>query len=232
MSIKFHIPDFTHHFGVNLAIASMLKGAPEYFREGVEIASVFGTFPQSLWNGGRTTGGKCDLNYVKHVIKTFNSMGIPLRFTFTNPVLEEKHLSDEFCNTVMQLADNGLNEVIVNSQILEDYIREKYPNYKITSSTCKRITELDKLSEELEKKYNLVVVDYDFNNKFELLEQIPNKERCEILINPVCDPGCKMRVEHYRKIGLQQIEFCDHIKNHPSIFTLNAIRRNICSSVS
>ena len=215
MKVKFHIPDFTHHYGVNLAIAMMLKNCPEYFREGVEIASVFGTFPQSLWNGGRTTGGKCDMNYVKHVLKTFNNIGIPLRFTFTNPVLEEKHLSDKFCNDIMKLADNGLNEVIVNSPILEEYIRTVYPRYKLTSSTCKRITELDKLKEELEKDYSIVVVDYDFNNKYELLEQIPHKEKCEILINPCCDPNCKKRVEHYRRIGLQQIEFCEHIENHP-----------------
>lgn len=216
MKVKFHLPDFAQHFGLNFVFLTMLENCPQYFREGVEIASVFGTFPQSLWNGGRNTNGVCGLDFAKHVIKSFNDHNIPLRFTFTNPVLEKKHLNDKFCNDIMKLADNGLNEVIVNSSVLEEYIRNKYPNYKLTSSTCKRITEIDKLNDELEKDYSLVVIDYDFNNKFDLLEKIQHKEKCEILINPCCDPECKMRTEHYRRVGLQQIEVCEHIAKNPN----------------
>lgn len=215
MRVRFHLPDFANHYGVNIIFVSMLKNCPHFFREGVEIASVFGTFPQSLWNGGRTTMGICDMNFVKRAVNGFNNKGVPLRFTFTNPVLEKKHLSDKFCNDVMKLADNGFNEVIVNSPVLEEYIRRKYPDYKLTSSTCKRITDLEKLREELEKDYSLVVLDYDLNNKFDILEKLPHKEKCEILVNACCNPACKMRKEHYRRIGLQQIEICDHIRNHP-----------------
>ncbi|MDE7104688.1 MAG: hypothetical protein K2O36_02275 [Ruminococcus sp.] len=214
MKVRFHLPDFAKHFGLNFVFVSMKENCPHFFREGVEIASVFGTFPQSLWNGGRNTDGICDLNFAKRVLNSFNSHGIPLRFTFTNPALEKKHLNDKFCNDIMKLADNGMNEVIINSQLLEDYIRRKYPNYKLTSSTCKRITDLHKLNEELEKNYNLVVIDYDFNNKFDILEKITHKKKCEILINPCCNPECSMRAEHYRLVGLQQIEFCEHIKKH------------------
>ena len=112
----------------------MLEISPELFREGVEIASVYGVFPPSLWNGGRVKYGVCSKDFVKGVIKAYNKRNIPLRFTFTNPMIEKKHLSDEFCNMVMHLADNGFNECIVMSPILEDYIRKNYPNYKLTSS--------------------------------------------------------------------------------------------------
>lgn len=175
MKVRFHLPDFSGHFMFNLIFIEMLKHCPEYFREGVEIASVYGVFPPSLWNGGRIQQGNCDRKFIKSVINEFNERGIPLRFTFTNPVLEKKHLSDDFCNMVMNLANNGLNEVIVMSPLLEDYIRKKYPKYKITSSTCKRITEPDLLCDELNKDYHIVVVDYDLNNKFDILEKIPNK---------------------------------------------------------
>ena len=144
MNVKFHLPDFTTHFTLNLVFLSMLKSCPQYFREGVEIASVYGAFPPSLWNGGRVIGGKCDESFVRQAVEAFNSQGIPLRFTFTNPALKEEHLSDPFCNMVMKAADNGMNGVIVNSPLLEDYIRKEYPNYKITSSTCKRITDPEK----------------------------------------------------------------------------------------
>lgn len=211
MKVGFHLPDFANQFKFNLVFITMLENCPQYFREGVEIASIYGTFPQSLWNGGRATTGLCDTKFADIVIRTLNKHGIPLRFTFTNPMLEEKHLSDKFCNDIMKLADNGMNEVIVNSPLLEDYIRKTYPNYKLTSSTCKRITEPDKLLEEMKKDYSIVVLDYDFNNRFDILETLPDKERMEILVNACCDPECSRRTEHYRHLGLQQIAMCEHI---------------------
>ncbi len=214
MKVRFHLPNFSERYKFNYVFAMMLKNEPQYFREGVEIASFYGAFPPSIWNGGRTIGGTCDEGFVKSVLKLFNDQGIPLRFTFTNPVLKEEHLHDEFCNMVMRLADNGLNEVIVNSPLLEDYIRNTYPNFKLTSSTCKRITSVDQVAEELNKDYHIVVLDYDLNNRFEILEKLPHKEKLEILANACCDPACAKRKEHYRIIGEQQIIYNEHLKKH------------------
>ena len=97
----------------------------------------------------------------------------------------------------MAMANNGMNECIVMSPILEDYIRHNYPKYKLTSSTCKRITDPAKLEEELGKDYSIVVVDYDFNNNFEVLEKLPRKQDCELLVNACCEPGCPRRSAHY-----------------------------------
>ena len=139
-----------------------------------------------------------DKNFIRAVIKAVNDRGIPLRFTFTNPVLEKKHLSDPFCNMVMAMANNGLNEAIVVSPLLEDYIRNNYPKYKLTSSTCKRITDPKALEEELGRDYHIVVVDYDFNNNWEVLEKLPRKKDCELLVNACCEPNCPRRSAHYR----------------------------------
>ena len=215
MRVRFHLPNFTNHFRFNMVFASMLRNAPHYFREGVEIASFYGVFPPAVWNGGRTVGGTTSVDFMKEAIRVANNAGIPLRFTFTNPMLKEEHLHDEFCNTIMKLADNGFNEVIVNSPLLEDYIRTTYPNYKLTSSTCKRITDVEELKAELEKDYHIVVLDYDLNNKFDILESLPHKEKIEILSNACCDPGCKLRKTHYQLIGEQQILYNEHLKKHP-----------------
>ena len=107
---------------------------------------------------------------------------------------------------ILDMADNGLNECIVNSPAVEDYIRKTHPNYKLTSSTCKGIRELDAIKAELDKDYSLVVLDYNWNNNFEALEQMPSKERLEILVCPYCYPNCSKRSEHYRFLGEQQIK--------------------------
>lgn len=215
MDINFHIPDFINHCRLNLLLLTLMQQHPEYFRDGVKIASVFGAFPPSLWNGGRNTVGVVDDEIIKQVTKAFNSRGIPLRFTFTNPLVEEKHLGDPFCNKVMRMCDNGLNEVIVLSPILEEYIRKNYPSYKITSSTCKEIRNADELSAELEKDYHYVVLDYNWNNNFEFLETLPHKEKCELLINACCVPNCPRRGEHYRSIGETQIKYAEYMKTPP-----------------
>lgn len=215
MRVRFHLPDFTRHFLLNVTFAEMLRRCPEYFREGVEIASVYGTFPPSMWNGGRFQEGVCDEGFIRHVIKTFNDRGIPLRFTFTNPALKEEHLSDRFCNMVMQFADNGLNEAIVVSPILEEYIRRNYPSYKLTSSTCKRITDAEALRSEVGKDYHIVVIDYDLNHDFETLASLPDKKKCELLVNACCNPGCVHRTGHYKFIGEEQILYAKHVEEHP-----------------
>ncbi len=208
MEINYHLPSFTDHYSLNLLMFDYMKEHPEYFRDGIRIASAFGCFDGSIWNGGRNVRGKYDPVINKKILKEFNDRGIPLRFTFTNPEIEEKHLGDKYCNEIMELANNGLNEVIVFSPILEEYIRENYPKYKITSSTCKQIRNMADLNAELDKNYNLVVIDYNWNNKFDELALIKDKGRCEILVNACCQPQCPRRGDHYSTIGKYQIEIC------------------------
>ena len=55
---KFHLPGFTIHAKFNLVFLNMLKNSPEFFRDGVEIASFYDVFPPAMWNGGRPVGGE------------------------------------------------------------------------------------------------------------------------------------------------------------------------------
>lgn len=203
--VRFHLPGLRYNYPLNMTILSMLRQHPEFFRENLEIASFFGEFPTSLWNGGRfSNNDQCDAPFVQNVVRSINAQGIPVRFTYTNPLLTEKDLGDDYCNFCMETADNGMNEVLVVSPVLEAYIRRKYPRYKINSSTCKEIRGVEAVNEELEKDYSLVVLDYNLNNQFELLEQVAHKEKCEILVNACCVPDCPRRGEHYRHIAKQQ----------------------------
>lgn len=205
MRVKFHLPGLRYNYPLNMTLLSMLKTYPEFFRPGLEIASFFGEFPTSKWNGGRfSNGDQCDAGFIQNVIRSINEQGVPIRYTYTNPILNSSDLDDPYCNFCMQAADTGMNEVLVVSPVLEEYIRKTYPGYKINSSTCKEIRDIEGLNEELEKDYALVVLDYNLNNQFELLEKIEHKERCEILVNACCVPNCSRRGDHYKQIAKQQ----------------------------
>ncbi len=203
MKMKFHIPDFWKHWELNLNLIDMIKEHPEYFNDGLEIASCFGCFAPALWNGGRTLGGYTSREQITNTIKWFNERNVPIRYTFTNPTITEKDLKDPFCNRLCKMAENGFNELICNAPVLEEYIRNTYPKFPLISSTCKQLEEHDQLMEEFEKDYKLVVLDYNWNNDFERLAKIPEeyRSRCEILINPYCVPHCKRRGEHYKVLG-------------------------------
>ena len=76
MEVNFHLPGLRYNFPLNMLILSLMEQKPEWFREGLKIASFFGEFPSSLWNGGRPSNyDQCDAGFVKNVIKTINDKG-------------------------------------------------------------------------------------------------------------------------------------------------------------
>lgn len=215
MEVCFHLPGLRQNYPLNMLVLNLLKTKPDWFREGVKIASFFGEFPTSLWNGGRPSNyDQCDATFIRNVVKNINAQGVPVRYTYTNMLISEPDLADPYCNFCMEVADNGMNEVMIFSPVLEKYIREKYPSFKLNSSTCKEIRDIDQVNEELKKDYYLVVLDYNFNNKFEELEKIEDKARCEILVNTLCKPNCPRRGDHYKNIAKNQRIMLKN-RNHP-----------------
>lgn len=90
--IKFYLPDFYNKFALNELVINLLNEYPECFYDNIEIGAVYGCFPGSLWNGGRVCPGYARKEQVLAVLEEYNKRGIPCRFTFTNSLLEEKHL--------------------------------------------------------------------------------------------------------------------------------------------
>jgi len=204
---KFHLPGVRYNFPLNMFWVSLLEHYPERFREGVEIASFFGAFPLSLWNGGRLIQhDQCDAAYVQNVIKAVNDKGIPIRYTFNNTGITKPDLEDSFSNFCMEAGNNGFNEVIIASPVLEEYVREKYPDYPVNSSTCKELRTIEAIKKELEGDYKTVVLDYNMNNQWDIINQIDEKdrERVEVLVNTLCEPNCKRRGDHYLYIAKNQ----------------------------
>lgn len=213
--VYWHLPGFCYFRVINQLFINLMKDYPDKFYDGYKIGSVYGSFPGAIWNGGRTVFGVTSKSDMKNIIDSYNSKGVPVRFTWTNSLLEEKHVYDTYCNLIMEQANNGLNQVLVNREPLENYIRENYPDFKRISSTTKRIVDLEGLKKELEKDYFLVVLDYDMNHNEEVLKDIePYADRVEILVNEICFPGCPKRTEHYMTESRLQLEY-DYRESFP-----------------
>lgn len=206
--VYWHLPGFCYFRLLNQMILNMMKDYPDKFRDGYKIGSAYGSFPGAIWNGGRTVFGITGKSDIEAVLKLYNSRGVPVRFTWTNALIEERHTYDTYCNLIMKLADNGLNQVLVNTPVLEEYIRKEYPRFPLISSTTKRIVGVEGVLEELKKDYYLVVLDYDLNHNEEALKVLePYADRLEILVNEVCFPNCPKRSEHYLQQSKLQLEY-------------------------
>jgi hypothetical protein len=215
--IHIFLPGFYENFRLIIFLHDWMEKEPELFHEGMKISAAYGCFPGNIWNGGRVIIGLASKADIEYAIREYNSRGIALRYTYTNPCLEQIHLLDTYCNLCMELADNGQNEILVNSDLLENFVRAHYPDYKIISSTTKCLYDVERIRQELEKDYHLVVLDSAMNNT-EQLFALDHKEKIELIVNHYCADNCPRRKEHYRLVGEAQLEYdsvsfpCENIK--------------------
>lgn len=207
MKLYFSIPDFYYNFNINSALLRLMDERPEMFYDNIVVDSVYGCFPSAVWNGGRTIFGAPDAKNVENTLAFFNERGVSCRYTFTNCLLEEKHLKDTWCNLLLDKANNGKNSVIVNSEVLEQYLRKNYPDLPIISSTTKCIRSIEEFNRECENGYQLSVLHYDFNNKFDKLEQIIHPELVEVVANEYCVADCRAREMHYKALSAAQLYY-------------------------
>ena len=142
MAIGYALGGMYSHYNVNVALFNMKRDYPECFRDDFTIDAIFGNFQYCLWDGGRIFlhYEHATLEKVKQLQEYYNNqLKVPIRFIYTNTQIEEKHLQDRFCNLVTKLCENDMNEIVVNSPLLEKYLRSEYPRYKYISSTTKCI---------------------------------------------------------------------------------------------
>lgn len=173
---------------------------PHKLIEGANIAGVYG-IPNSCscWAAGRYIQAPPMLGDFMLDLNLLNSYNVGFCLTFTNSLITEKELGDVQGNMIMELANNGMNSVIVSSPYLEEYLRNRYPNFKYISSITKCEDSIDAINEACER-YDLVVPNHFYNKNFEFLKQIKHPEKIKLLANSFCSSYCKKSAYHYNLI--------------------------------
>lgn len=205
--IQFTVPDFYEKGQFNLDWIGFMRLYPYKFEE-CAVTSVYGSFPLMIWAGGRQN--KVDninfvgLEDVKRIFEMFNSNGVGVVLTCTNSLIGKEHLGDFYCNSVIEILEkSSLNAVLVNSPVLEVYLRNTHPQLKINRSTTTCSKDLT------EPRYDRIVVDFTLNNSPSLRDAVLTKEqrkRLEIMLNDTCPPYCPYRKEHYKYISQYNLQ--------------------------
>lgn len=217
--IEYSLPGLYSCFKLNKAFIHTIENHTNVLRPDVKISSVYGCFPPAIWNGGRKMSGTCSIEQIEEEIDFWNSRNIECRFTFTNSEIGKEHIHDTFCNKLLKIANNGMNGVIVNSDVLATYIRKVYPRYALISSTTKCLKSLNELENECKKEFDIVVLDYSLNHSDQVLA-LPNSSKLEILVNAYCRDDCPERKTHYEVLSKSQMDFEERSSFHECRYVL------------
>lgn len=166
----------------------------------------------SPWAGGRKTFiSLIDSDYLEeHLNKVLSSGFIP-NFTFTKPYIKKDDLNDKISNWILDYGIEHGCEFLVASDLLYNYIKDKYPQAKISASILqgkmkfhnpkKRFDmnyELNFYNEKMDK-YERVVARPEFI--IEALEKnidkIRDVSKIEVHINETCIPNCENSLPCY-----------------------------------
>lgn len=218
--VLYHLPGLFEFYELYSIILPLFSNHREFFYEWCEIGSIYGAPADCIWGGGRVGFG--DDNPAK-VIELAKKYGISARLTFSNSLLESKHLTDRRCNELCRMLVNSegvKNGVIVHSEILFNYLKEKYPELYLVSSTTKVLTDYDDFLNELRRDdFEYVVPDFRLNKAFDRLKGLPDvlKAKVEFLCNECCFIGCTDRKACYENVSRKSlgIECDDHICRAP-----------------
>jgi len=204
----FHLPGLFEFYELYRLFLPLFREHREYFYDWCEIGSLYGAPAGCLWGGGRTGYGETN---ARDAFSLAAEYGISARLTFSNSLLREEHLSDRRCNALCAMLEGNSgvqNGVIVHSDLLRDYLLEKYPGLYLVSSTTKVLTDFSQQEAELSRKeFRYVVPDFRLNKSFDRLSALPADLKCkvEFLCNECCYIGCGERKRCYENVSRKNL---------------------------
>ena len=221
MKAYYHLPGLFEFYELYRAFLPLFREHREWFYDGCEIGSVYGAPGDCLWGGGRVGFGEARPADVAALMREY---GVSARLTFSNSRLRPEHLSDGKCNALCALFEKGggvENGVILHSELLLDYLRERYPGLYRVSSTTKVLTDFGDFEAELNRpEFRFVVPDFRLNKAFDRLFGLSDdqKAKVEFLCNECCWFQCPERRACYENVSLKNLgEPCpDHVCASPT----------------
>ncbi|MBP3301912.1 MAG: hypothetical protein J6L64_02105 [Opitutales bacterium] len=187
---------------------------------GIKILKLVHGSPLFLWNSGRVLPrAACTAEQMRDAGLAYARRGIAVDLTFTNHLLKEEHVSDPTGNALLNFFERqnptGNNAVICASDALFEHVGKNYPKLKRVSSILKVTVENGRGNADyyrkLAERFDKVMVHPDDSTNFEMLAQLEDKDRYEILVNEYCIRGCKIRPWHYKYLSSLAMNYFGHV---------------------
>ncbi len=206
MDAHYHLPGLFEFYDLYALFLPLFREHREYFYDWCHIGSIYGAPTGCIWNGGRVSLGDAD---PRDVLALMQEYGISPRLTFSNSLVQKEHLADRKCNALCALwNDRGGGGVIVHSELLLEYLKQRYPALYFVSSTTKVLTDWSAFAAEVNRAdFRYVVPDFRLNKALEKLNRLPasQKDKVEFLCNECCWFGCTDRKNCYENVSRKNL---------------------------
>ncbi len=218
-NVTWRVPSLFHYDDIIFLLLDDLK------QLGIKptINSVYGSVKTS-WGGGRPSGWPdVEKKAAESTIHRHNENQTSCCFTFSNYHITKEDLEDKTANLLLEVASEGSfqNYAIVSSDLLADYIREKFPKIKLISSVLKPIYEIENFQDtpqyynDLCKRFDRVTLRPELSFDYNFLKKLTNKDKIDLIVNQDCLPNCPLYRKHYdfyseveRGIKQRSEDFC------------------------
>lgn len=204
----YHLPGLFEFYGLYSEFLPLFREHREYFYDWCDIGSIYGAPADCVWGGGRVGFGE---NNPKEVLALMKEYGISARLTFSNSLLRTEHLSDKKCNYLCSMfgeKNEIQNGVIIHSDLLLEYLKNKYPEFYFVSSTTKVLIDFEQLKHEMNRNdFLYVVLDFRLNKELDKLNRLSEKQKdkVEFLCNECCWFGCADRKKCYETVSRKNL---------------------------
>jgi collagenase-like PrtC family protease len=197
----------------NLSGGIVHRGLLLRFIDALEVPnvslSVHDGFSGLSWCGGRESGSTMEPAALDDVVEQYRRRGVGFNLLFSNHLLGQDDLANEYGNVLLEKLHDERNGVVVCDGVLADYVRKRYPRYRLIRSVIhayldkviyRRPDAIVRYFREKVRQYDRVVVPSELNLRFSVLDQL-DKSKLEFLFNNNCFWHCPFVVKHYTQIA-------------------------------
>jgi hypothetical protein len=171
--------------------------------------SVHDGFSGLSWSGGRELGSTIEPAVLDDVLEQYRRRDVGFNLLFSSHLLGPDDLANEYGNLLLEKLHDERNGVVVCDGVLADYVRERYPKYRLIRSVIhayldeviyRRPDAIVRYFQERVRDYDRVVVPSELNLRFDVLDQL-DKSKLEFIVNNNCFWHCPFAIKHYTQIA-------------------------------
>ena len=189
---------------INIGIKLLQNNFPFYFYQNTYIYYVYGSFPNSIWNGDNLIYSKYQPlnNEIINIMQNYVNNNLILIQNFNNSEINKNDCENTYCNllTDWSLSVSIGNQFSVNSKKLSEYLIQKHPNISKIYIGPNNSIPLNN-NEQFEYFLNPI-----HNTNIEELKKLKNKNKVIITLNPIC-PLCNNKNECGLRENLAQLNY-------------------------
>lgn len=217
--IYIQLPNLFECINQNLAIKYLSDNYISYFKIPVSFNYVGGNFPYTIAAiHNNNSNQSASYENILQIFNKYSQCNIISNLDFSNLLLTEDDLNNEYLNCILSLYNNGSNLLEISDLNILNAIKKKFPYYRFNINNFNQINDYDDLNALLEND-SIAFVNLNPNTKLNL-QKIKNKTKTTITLNPKHCYFCDKQLECLFKENIKVKEFStvSIINNCSSLF--------------